>query len=147
LLGTVNQMSTAQDAWAVSEVPPPTIKPPANAPNVPAIPSTVFQNIQQAQGGVKFGSQVMLSAELVADNAQNATALANVLQFLLNLGQMQAQQDAQAAAALKSVIISASGNTVNVSASLSEAQVEAILQSKPHNRVVRPNGPQGEKRL
>jgi hypothetical protein len=147
LMVAVNQLSTTEDAWFVSLVPPPAIKPPANAPNVPAIPSAVFQNIQQAQGGIKFGAQVVLDAELQADTAQNATALANVLQFLMNLGQMQAQQDSQTAAALKSVVISASGKKVTVSASVPEAQVEAIFQLKPHPNGVPPNGPRRERKL
>jgi len=147
LLVAVNQLSTTEDAWAVSLVPPPAIKPPANAPNVPAIPSTVFQNIQQAQGGIKFGAQVVLNADLQADTAQNATALANVFQFLVNLGQMQSQQNSQTTAALKSIVISAARTTVTVSASLPEAQVEAVFQLKPQPKVVRPNGPQREKRL
>jgi hypothetical protein len=147
LLVAVNQLSTTEDAWAVSLVPPPAIKPPANAPNVPAIPSTVFQNIQQAQGGVKFGADVALTAELQADTAQNATALANMLQFVVNLGQMQTQQDSQVAAALKSVTISASGKTVNVAGNVPEAQVEAIIRSRPQPKVERPGVPRPQRRL
>jgi hypothetical protein len=126
---TITSLSPANDAWFVSLVPPPAINPPANAPNVPAVPSTVFQNVQQAQGGVKFGAEVMMNAVLQADTAQNATALANVLQFFVNLGQMQAQQNSQAAAALKLVSISTSGQTVTVSANVPEAQLEAVIQS------------------
>jgi len=133
----VGQLSIAEDAWAISLVPPPAINPPANAPNVPAVPSTVFQNVQQAHGGVKFGSDVMVNAQLQADTAQNATALANVLQFFVNLGQMQAQQNSQAAAALKLVTISTTGNTVNVSAQVPETQVEAVIQSKAQPKVER----------
>jgi hypothetical protein len=148
LMVTINKLSATEDAWAVSLVPPPAINPPANAPNVPAIPSTVFQNVQQAQGGVKFGQDmIMLNAQLQADTAQNATALANVLQFLVNLGQMQAQQNSQAAAALKMVTISASGNTVTVSASVPEKQVEAVVQSKSQPKVERRQGPRPQRRL
>jgi len=145
LIGAVNQLSAIddedEDAWFVSLVPPPAIKPPANAPNVPAVPSTVFQNVQQAQGGIKFGANVVVNAQLVADTAQNATALANVLQFLVNLGQMQTQQDSQAAAALKDVTISASGQTVTVSADVPEAQVEAVIQSRTQPKVEQRQGP------
>ena len=136
-----------QDAWAASLVPPPAIQPPANAPNVPAVPSTVFQNVQQAQGGIKFGATVMLNAQLQADIAQNATALANVLQFLLNLGQMQAQQNSQAAAALKTVNITTSGNMVNVSADVPEAQAESVIQSIVQPQVERRQEPRPQRRL
>src|SRR5215472_12570406 len=48
LLVKVNQLSSMEDAWAISEVPPPVIHPVTNSPNAPNIPTTVFQNIQQA---------------------------------------------------------------------------------------------------
>jgi hypothetical protein len=147
LLVAANQLSLNEDAWAVSLVPPPAINPPANAPNTPAIPSTVFQNVQQAQGGVKFGANVVLTAALQADTAQNAIALANVLQFVVNLGQMQAQQNSQAASALKSVTISTSGNTVNVTADVPEAQVEAVVESQIQPKVERRQGPRPQRRL
>ena len=147
LLVTANHLSATQDAWAVSLVPPPAIQPPANAPNVPAVPSTVFQNVQQAHGGIRFGANVMLNAQLQADSAQNASALANVLQFLLNLGQMQAQQNSQAAAALKTVKITTSGNMVNVSADVPEAQAEAVIQSREQPKVERRQEPRPQRRL
>jgi hypothetical protein len=132
LLVTVNQLSGTEDAWGVSEVPPPAFKPPANASNLPNIPPSTFQNIQQATGGVKFGAQIVLSAQLIADTAPDATAMANVLQFLLNLGEMKAQQNAQTLAALKSFTISASGATVTIAASIPESEAEALAQIKPH---------------
>ena len=140
-------VTSNQDAWAASLVPPPAIQPPANAPNVPGVPSTVFQNVQQAQGGITFGANVMLNAQLQADTAQNASALANVLQFLLNLGQMQAQQNSQAAAALKTVNITTSGNMVNISADVTEAQAEAVIQSRVQPKVERREEPRPQRRL
>jgi hypothetical protein len=130
LLGAVTTLSATYDAWGVSEVPPPAFKPPANAPSLPNVPATLFQNVQQASGGVKFGPQITVNAQLTTDTAQNATALSNVLQFLLNLGQMKEQQNAPAAAALQSVQISTSGTTVTIAASIPEADVEALAKTK-----------------
>ena len=79
---------------------------------------------------MKFGTQVAVNAQLVADNAADATALANVLQFLLNLAQMKEQQNTQAAAALQSFQIAASGTNVNITASIPEADLEALVQQK-----------------
>jgi hypothetical protein len=129
LLVIVNQLSGSEDAWGVSEVPPPAIKPPASA-NLPTVPGTVFQNIQQASGGVLFGAQVTLTAQLQADNAQDATAMANVLQFVVNLGEMQAQQNAQALGALKALTITTSGSIVSIAGSITETQLEALMQVK-----------------
>jgi hypothetical protein len=141
LLVAVNQLSTTEDAWGISEVPPPAIQPPANVPNLPTLPPNTFQNITQTSGGVKFGAQVVLNAQLLANAAPNATAMANVLEFLVNLGEIQLQQNAEALTALKSVVISVSGNTVTVSASIPEAQIEALAQMK-HSHPMQPNARQ-----
>jgi len=141
LLVKVNQLSSMEDAWAISEVPPPVIHSVINAPNAPNIPTTVFQNIQQATGGVKFGPHVVvITAELQADTAQNATALANVLQFLLNLAEMHAQQNPQAGTVLKSTNIAANGNLVNVSLSVPEAEAEALIELKTKAGTAQPHG-------
>lgn len=131
LLVQINQWSTTEDAWAISEVPLPAVQAPANNPNLPSIPPNTFQSIQQSTAGVKFGSQVLITSQLQADTAQNATSLAAVLQFLVNLAQMKAQQDPQAAAALQSATITTKGNLVNVSLSVPEAQAEALFQLHP----------------
>lgn len=146
LLVQVNQLSTTQDAWAVSEIPPPAITPPANAPNTPSIPLQVFQKIQQGSGGVKFGAQIVMSADAQTVTADDATAMAGVLQFLVNLGQMQAQQNPQAAAVLKSLVVTSSGNVVHISLSIPEAQAETAFQLKP-NATPGPNARRPGRRL
>jgi hypothetical protein len=88
-----------------------------------------FQNVQQAAGGVKFGAQVVFSGEATCDTAQNATTLGDVVKLLINLAQMQAGTDPTAAALVKSVTVTASGNLVNISASLPEDVFQTILQS------------------
>ena len=138
LLVAVNSLSTTEDAWAISQVPPPTNIAPPHVPNFPALPPNAFQNIQQASGGLTFGSNVVLTAQLQTATPQDATALAGVLQFLANLGLMKAQQDAALGTALKTLMFSASGSTVNVSASLSEPEAEALVQFKPHAKTARP---------
>ncbi|HEY7390841.1 MAG TPA: hypothetical protein VH640_20160, partial [Bryobacteraceae bacterium] len=86
---------------------------------------------------VKFGAQVAINAQLLASTSQDATAVANVLQFLTNLVEMRSEQNAQALAALKSVVISPSGNTVTISASIPEEQVEALAQMS-HKHAIEP---------
>jgi len=140
LLVQVNQLSAAEDAWAISEIPPPNLKLPGNGGNTPAIPAAALQNIQQASGGVKLAAQaVVVTGQLQADTAANAKQLADVLQFLVNLGLMQAQQNPQAATLLKSVAVAANGNLVNVSLSLPEAEAESLFPLKPKPGVAQPN--------
>ena len=132
LLVQVNQWSGQQDAWVLTAVPPSALQPKVNAPNAanPAL-ENAFQNVQQLAGGVKFGAQVVLTGQAQTDTAQNATGLAGVLQFLINLAQIQAQQNnPPLAAALPSVSVTASGSQVNVSLSVPEPQAEQMVQ--PH---------------
>ena len=78
------------------------------------------QNVQQAAGGVKFGAKVVFSGEATCDTAQNASTLADMVKLMMNIAQMQTGTDPTAAALVKSVTVTASGNVVNVSASLPE---------------------------
>jgi hypothetical protein len=124
----VNKWSNSQDAWGISTVPPSTLAPvPKNGNPNPM--QGAFQNVQQAAGGVKFGAQVVFSGEATCDTAQNATTLGDVVKLLINLAQMQAGTDPTAAALVKSVTVTASGNLVNISASLPEDVFQTILQS------------------
>jgi hypothetical protein len=93
-----------------------------------------FQAIQQAAGGVKFGNQVVVTAQATADTAQNAQAMADALKLLVNLAQMQAGNDTIAIALVQSVQINASGNILNVSASLPEDQFQQLVSGKHQTR-------------
>jgi hypothetical protein len=135
LLVQVNQLSGVEDAWGISEVPPPPVTLPTTNPNTPNV-SNILQNIQQATGGVKFGSQIAITAELQANTAQNATALAGVLQFLANMAQLQSPQGSNL---LKSTSITASGNQVDVSINVPEAEAETLFQIKPKAHAAQPN--------
>jgi hypothetical protein len=124
----VNQWSNSQDAWGVTTVPPTSLAPmPKNGAANPM--QNAFQNVQQAAGGVKFGAQVVLSAEATCDTAQNASTLSDVVKLLVNIAQMQTGADPTAAALVKSVTVTASGNVVKVSASLPEDVVQQMLQA------------------
>jgi hypothetical protein len=133
----VNQWSNSQDAWGITTVPPASLAPPmktatanANANINPML--NVAQNVQTAAGGVKFGAQVVFSGEAQCDTAQNATTLGDVVKLLINLAQMQAGQDATAAALIKSVAVTADGNVLKVSASLPQDVFQQMLQ--PHKK-------------
>ena len=128
----VDQWSGAHDAWALTTVPPSKLKP--SAAPVPPNPAfqNAFQSIQQAAGGVKFGTQVVFTAQAQTDSEQNATALANVLQFLSSLAQMQAPPPkAQVGALLQGLAVTSSGNVVNFSLSVAETELEQIMKSQP----------------
>jgi hypothetical protein len=125
----VNQWSNSQDAWGITTVPPASLAPPAKAgaANNPAM--NAGQNVQAAAGGVKFGALVVFSGEAQCDTAQNATTLGDMVKLLINMAQMQAGQDPNAAALIKSVSVTASGNVVKISASLPEDVFQTMLNA------------------
>ena len=88
----------------------------------------VLQQVQQISGGVKFGSSVVGTAAITADNAADATQIANTLQFFVNLMQMQAQKNPQLANVAQGFSVNAQGTTVNVSITLPEAQFQQLFQ-------------------
>jgi hypothetical protein len=134
LVTQANQLSVTQDAWALSTVSPAALapasgsKPPAVAGV--AIPTNILQQVQSGYLGVKFGSSVAFTAQAQSDTAEDATALAGLLQLFGNIAQMQAAQNPDAAAFAKSLTVTAAGTTVNISASLPEAQFQQLLTPK-----------------
>src|ERR1035437_329443 len=122
-----NLWSNSQDAWGIVTVPPASLAPPAKAGAANPM-LNAGQNVQAAAGGVKFGAQVVFSGEAQCDTAQNATTLGDVAKLLINLAQMQAGQDPTAAALIKTVSVTTSGNVVKVSASLPQEVFQQMLQ-------------------
>jgi hypothetical protein len=129
----VNQWSTSQDAWGVTTVPPASLAPATKPGTLNGPIANAGQNVESAAGGVKFGAQVVFSGEAQCDTAQNATTLGDVVKLLVNLAQMQAGQDPTAAALIKSVSVTASGNVVKISASLPQDVFQQMLQ--PHKQM------------
>ena len=137
LLTQVQNLSAAQDAWAVSITPLAGLTLPAGTTQaagagtlqIPGMPPiAALQNIQQFSGGVKFGSSVVVTVAAVLDTAQNAAGMAGVLQFAANLAQAQSAQNPQAAALLKATAISAQGNTVKLAMTLPMEQLQQMMK-------------------
>lgn len=132
LVTKVNSLSTSQDAWLVSLVSPASLK----AGHGPQLPGGVanqntFQQVTQFNGGIKFGSSVVLTAEAIAQTAQDAASLAGVVQFLASLAQTQSNGDPNAALVLKSLTVAAQGTSVKIGLSLPTDQFQNLI--KPHN--------------
>jgi hypothetical protein len=134
LTAQANQLSVTQDAWAIFTVSPATLLPSGSQKTPPvggiALPANVLQQLQSGYAGVKFGSNVALTVQAQSDTAENAAGLAGLVQLAGNLAQMQAAKNPDAAAFAKSLIATAQGTTVNVSASLPAAQFQQLLTPK-----------------
>jgi len=144
----VDQWSGTQDAWVITTVPPYTLHPGSNVPSIPGVgpnAQNIFQSIQQAAGGVKFGALIVVTAQAQADTAQNASTMADALKLLANLALMHAGQDnPQLTALVQSLVVTAQGNILKVTISLPEDQLQQIV--KPKAAVERPT-PRNPRRM
>jgi hypothetical protein len=142
----VNQWSGTEDAWLVTTVPPYTLTPPSGVPTVPGLGANaqgIFQKILGAGAGVKFGSTVVTTVQATADNAADAATLAQTLQLLVNIAQMQTgtNPNPNLTALLQGVSITANGAALNITVSLPEAQLQQLVQQahKTTQNAVRPH--------
>jgi hypothetical protein len=128
----VNQWSSTQDAWVVLTVPPSTLHPATGMPAIPGVgpanQNNAFQTIQQAAGGVKFGTNVVVTAQAQALTGQDATQIGDTLKLLASLAQMQANGDARLLALTQSLTVNTNGNLLNVSVSLPQDQLVALMK-------------------
>jgi hypothetical protein len=137
----INQWSTSQDAWGISAVPPASLAPVqagAKGPNAgPNAMMSTAKSVQQAYGGLKFGtsggtlgsSVVVFTGEAVCDTAANASALGDLVKFMINLAQMQnSAQDPKLAALANSVTVTPSGTSLKISATLPQDVFTQMMQ-------------------
>jgi hypothetical protein len=131
----VNALSSSQDAWAVSIAPLSSMSGAgsADASLQGALNGDLFKKIRQTSGGVKFGTQIEFSTEMVAMDEKNATALGDVVRFLAGMVSMNAGSPKGAPPAivslLKSLTVQTQGNIVSLNLSAPEDQVETLINS------------------
>lgn len=130
----VQTLSTTEDAWSVSLASLGALIPggAGSADGMAGQTLQLVKNIQSSSAGLKFGANVQFTAQAVADTPQDAASLGDVIKMIASLAAMSAANNTQAAGvaqALQSLQVSTSGATVNLSATLPEAQVEALLSA------------------
>jgi hypothetical protein len=138
LAAQVQALSTSQDAWSVSVESLGALIPGGvgtSSTNAFATQTLqIVKNIQSASSGVKFGANVQFTAQAVSDTPQDATALADVIKMVAGLVSMSAAGQTGEGPAigqlLQSLQVTTTGATVNISASVPETQIEAILSAQ-----------------
>jgi hypothetical protein len=131
----VNTLSASQDAWAVSIAPLSSLN--AGAATDPtlqgALGGDLFKKITQTSGGIKFGALIQLTTEMVAMDEKNATALGDVMRFLVGMVTMNSGAAKGAPPALMAILqsmnVQTQGNIVNVTLSAPEDQLEGLFNS------------------
>ena len=146
LQNQANSLSGSQDAWFVSLIGPPPLQLPAGKGGTPVtpVPANALQQIVGGSAGVKFGPNVVVTAQATADNAADATNIAGMLQFLQNMAKMQADKNPQAAELANALTVSTSGNTINVNLTISQDQLQK-LTSQSHPAATKKGRPEPKK--
>jgi hypothetical protein len=93
-----------------------------------------LQSIRSASGGVKFGANITVSLDANTRSAQDATSLADVFRFMASMVQMQRQKDPKAgilASALDNMQLATKDDSLHVSFSMSEKNLEQIADMSP----------------
>jgi hypothetical protein len=132
----VNQLSSTLDAWAISTVPPSTLRPAAAPPATGVNVQNALQKIESASGGVKFGSVVVLTGQAQAATPQDASSLGDVMKLFVSMAQLSASQHPEAAALAQSLVVATQGSTVKITLSLPEDQIQQLVKPQAAARKV-----------
>ena len=135
----------SNDAWFVSTTPSSFLGNHIPTGSNQPVPAQAVQSIVQASGGVQFGDTVRLSLNAVTRSAKDATSLIDVIRFGGSMIQMQRQKGAAGdalASAIDNMTLTSNGNTVQVSLSMPEKNLEQVANlgfgvshmAKPTNR-------------
>lgn len=133
LAARVQALSTTLDAWTVTLASLGSLIPAelGGAKGPAAQPLALVKNIESSSGGVKFGANVELSGQAVANNEQNAKALADIVRMVAGFVTLSGGQDpkmAGIAQIVQTLKVENVGTAVNISASVPEAQLEALMK-------------------
>jgi len=124
------EMREANDIWFVSQVPPADLTGDARASEVAGNPQVqLLRSIDQASGGLKFGTNLILTADLTAHTPKDAESLAAVMRLFIGLAATSQRDSKQAGAILEKLALKAEGNSVKLAFSLPEAELMKSVEA------------------
>ena len=130
----VAQLSAQYDFWFLTLVPLSefsSVMPDGNMGQ--AMKGNLFQAVLQASGGAKLGAQnVLFGAQAVTRSDKDATALADVVNFIVGLLQTNKQQNSASATVstlLDSLTVQVNGVTMTMSITVPEATMEQLFMN------------------
>jgi len=133
LAGKVRQLSSVNDFWFSTLVPLSEFAGSMPDSNIAgALKGNMLAAVQQASGGIKFGAEIVLSADIVTRTPQDASSLVDVVKFLAGLIQTNRKKDTTAekvSTVLDSLKCSSQGNVMTMSLAIPEPMIEQMLQS------------------
>jgi hypothetical protein len=150
LLGKVRDVSAVNDFWFVTLVPVSEFAGAMPDQNLSgAMKGNLLAAINEASGGIRFGSTVTISAEAVTRSDKDAQALVDVVKFVAGMIQLNRQNNpaaGQVATLLDTLDCKTAGNITTLSLAIPEQQLEQMIemmhhQDRPAHR--KPPAPQG----
>jgi len=138
LASQVERLSGSFDAWSISILPLSALSSQiGSGGNLNGIlNSDLLKTIQQTSGGVKFDDVIQISAQAVSNSSQNATALADVVRFLVNMvpANAPASSASTISAILQNLSVQADGNSVNLTLTIPEQQLENLVRTAEQSK-------------
>jgi hypothetical protein len=130
------QIGATNSAWFCTNTPLSDFMSTRQSGNLgPVAQSGLIQSVQQASGGVQFGSTaITVSADAVTASPQNAQSLVDVLKFFVSMIAGNANAPAGVTSIASSAQFSVNGSTAHISLLLPEAQVEQLLMPQPKRK-------------
>jgi hypothetical protein len=129
LATTAVQVSATNSAWFATNTPLSDFLNSRPSGSLgPVAQSGMVQAVQQASGGVQFGSTaITLTADAVTTSPQNAQAIVDVLKFFVSMIAGNASAPAGVQSMANTAQFTVNGSTAHISMLLPEAQVEQLL--------------------
>ncbi|HVX66920.1 MAG TPA: hypothetical protein VHA11_09980 [Bryobacteraceae bacterium] len=113
-------MRAEHDIWFVSSVPP---------AGLAATPQAgMLGQVEQASGGLKFGEELAITADLTAHTPKDAETMASGLRLFAGLAASN-RNSKQAAAILEKLVLRTEGNSVKLSLAIPEAELEKAFET------------------
>jgi hypothetical protein len=144
LLGKVKDLSAKNDFWFVTLVPLSEFALAMPDPTVGgAMRGNTMSAINQASGGIRFGSTVTISADVITRSDKDALALVDVVKFLVGMLQLNKQDNAvagQVSNLLEPLETKTSGNVMSMSLAIPEQQIERLINNTARPGRPAPNG-------
>lgn len=135
LSSKVQDVSNRYDAWMVSTAPMSNFAGKMPDPQMNgALKGDMIQGIEMASGGIQFGSNIQIAGEAVTRSDKDASALVDVVKFLAGMVQLNRDKPevSNLASILDSLTLKSSGNTMSLSLTVPEPQLEQLIQTKPN---------------
>jgi TonB family protein len=133
----VNQLSTTEDAWFVSIVPPLQLLPKAPAASGAGPgPFAMLGNVLQFSGGVKFGVNAVVTLQAVSKTDQDAATLAALLKTFASAADLYLPKDTSvpSAALLKDLNVTSEGPVTTVLLTVPESLIEEMKAANTHEK-------------